>query len=377
MEIKKKSHIGLILILSFILSACQANWEIPVKYGEGTLGVIDKGIVSFYIEKSQEELDSIPLGQMFYDIGYTLIDEVSFITEKQPISTYNWDDIAKSTIISPIGEITLADSTILQPAEIEVTPSDLLSVIDFSILDISPTVVNALELSEFPQTAGRVIYETKADHAVIILLDGTQYQKLSDLVAAGQLPFLGENTTIQRGLTVYPSISTSGSAAFLTGLRPRENGVFGYGYRDTEATTIFDIAAQDGKSVIAIEGNSLPFNLRNAETTLSGDRDGNGFSDDNVYENALDIIETQMPDLLYIHFHEIDDMGHTYGPESDQYESAINRVDGYLASIYNALPESTLMIIFADHGMHTTNEGGNHGTLTADDLIIPIIFLEK
>jgi hypothetical protein len=35
------------------------------------------------------------------------------------------------------------------------------------------------------------------------------------------------------------------------------------------------------------------------------------------------------------------------------------------------------MIIFADHGMHTTNEGGNHGTLTADDLIIPIIFLEK
>jgi predicted AlkP superfamily pyrophosphatase or phosphodiesterase len=84
-----------------------------------------------------------------------------------------------------------------------------------------------------------------------------------------------------------------------------------------------------------------------------------------------------MPDLLYIHFHEIDDMGHTFGPDSDEYASAIERVDHYLAGIYDALPEGVLILIFADHGMHTTQEGGNHGTLTADDLIIPIIILEK
>ena len=377
MEIKKKYHIGLILIVALILSACQTNWAIPVIGSEGTQNVIDKETVSFYIEKSQEEIDIVQLGQMFYDIGYTLIDEVSFITENDRTVTYVWEDIAETTRISSTGEITLGDGARLQPTKIEVIPSDLISEVKYSIMDISPTVIEALDLPVLPESTGQVIYEAEAEHAVMILLDGTQYKKLSDMANAEDLSFLGEGIIIQKGLSVYPSISTSGSAAFLTSLPPLDNGVFGYGYRNTEATTLFDIAAQDGKSVIAIEGNSLPFNLRNAETTLSGDRDGNGFSDDNVYENAMDIIGTQMPDLLYIHFHEIDDMGHKYGPESDQYESAITRVDGYLAGIYNALPESTLMIIFADHGMHTTNEGGNHGTLTADDLIIPMIFLEK
>lgn len=84
-----------------------------------------------------------------------------------------------------------------------------------------------------------------------------------------------------------------------------------------------------------------------------------------------------MPDILYIHFHEIDDMGHEYGPDSEEYASAIIRVDQYLSEIYNTLPEETFIVIFADHGMHATANGGNHGTLTAADLTIPIIFLEK
>ncbi len=59
---------------------------------------------------------------------------------------------------------------------------------------------------------------------------------------------------------------------------------------------------------IAVEGASLPFNLRNAEVILSGDRDNNGWSDDNVYLNAVEVIQNNLPHLLYIHFHEIDDM---------------------------------------------------------------------
>ncbi len=377
MMLKKKFVICISILFIFILNACQSNWEIPVTDNGQKNGVIDKEAVSFYIEKSQEEVASIPLGAMFYDIGFTLISKLSFITGNDPRITYTWDEIADTTMISETGEITLEDGTSLQPDEIEVVTSGLLSHIEYTIMDISPTVANALDLPEFSQTTGKIIYETEVEHAVMILLDGIQYRKLSDLVSAGQISFLGEIGTIHRGLTVYPSISTSGSAAFLTGLPPQENGVFGYGYRTTESTTLFDLAVQEGKSVTAIEGSSLSFNLRNAETTLSGDRDGDGFSDDNVYENAMDVIQSEMPDLLYIHFHEIDDMGHSYGPESNQYTDAIERVDQYLSDIYESLPGSTLIVIFADHGMHTTADGGNHGTLTAEDLIIPIIFLEK
>jgi predicted AlkP superfamily pyrophosphatase or phosphodiesterase len=163
----------------------------------------------------------------------------------------------------------------------------------------------------------------------------------------------------------------------LTGALPEKTKVYGHGYRTTELTTLFDLAVENGLTVHAVEGNSLPFNLRNTEITLSGDRDQNGYSDDNVYSNALEVIETGLPNLLYIHFHEIDDMGHSYGPYSTEYLDAMIRVDGYLEGIVQALPENTLIIITADHGMHKTDDGGNHGTLAANDMQIPIIIIEK
>jgi predicted AlkP superfamily pyrophosphatase or phosphodiesterase len=134
---------------------------------------------------------------------------------------------------------------------------------------------------------------------------------------------------------------------------------------------------ENGGSAIAVEGSSLPFNLRNAEITLSGDKDGNGYSDDNVFLNAMDVIENNMPTMLYIHFHEIDDMGHSYGENSPEYEEALIRVDQYIDQLVEAIPADTLIIITADHGMHTTSDGGNHGTLAAADMLIPITIILK
>ena len=70
-------------------------------------------------------------------------------------------------------------------------------------------------------------------------------------------------------------------------------------------------------------------------------------------------------------------MGHGFGPDSPEYQQALVRVDVYLEDIYTKLPEDSLIAIFADHGMHATLDGGNHGTLTPDDLIIPILFIKK
>jgi predicted AlkP superfamily pyrophosphatase or phosphodiesterase len=86
-----------------------------------------------------------------------------------------------------------------------------------------------------------------------------------------------------------------------------------------------------------------------------------------------------MPDLLFIHFHDVDDQGHSYGPDSPQYEEAIIRVDSYLSQILDALPSNTFITIFADHGMQAdlASNGGNHGQLTESAMVIPIIFIKK
>jgi predicted AlkP superfamily pyrophosphatase or phosphodiesterase len=135
------------------------------------------------------------------------------------------------------------------------------------------------------------------------------------------------------------------------------------------------VAAAGGLEVSAVEGEALAFNLLGAEIQLSGDRDGNGGTDDNVLANALTVLDAGMPDLFFVHFHGIDDAGHTYGPGTPEEEAKIREVDAAVGRLLEALPASTLVIIFADHGMHLVDEEGrlgNHGNLVERDMFIPI-----
>lgn len=370
----------LICVLVILLSApgCLSNWEITLSNTKGFVDTLNKNSVTLHINNSIEVVDSIQLGQLFYASGFSLIDEIT-ITEKSGESQlFTWDEIAENTTINKTGVVNIGDAEI-KPLNITITLSPLLNDISYSILDISPTVVAALGMHGLENAEGQSLIKSNEQYkqVVMILMDGVQFEKFNTMVEDNLLPFFNNQGNINMGLTVYPPITTSATAALLTSQTPEKNGVFGYGYRSTDQTTLFDLAVQNNLSVIAIEGASLPFNLRNADTSLSGDQDGNGYSDDNVMINSLETIQNNLPDLLYIHFHEVDDMGHAFGENSFEYENALIRVDNYIEQIYKALPAHTLVIIFADHGMHTTLDGGNHGNLIAHDLIIPIILITK
>jgi predicted AlkP superfamily pyrophosphatase or phosphodiesterase len=128
-----------------------------------------------------------------------------------------------------------------------------------------------------------------------------------------------------------------------------------------------------------VEGDALSFQLRGADFDLSGDRDGSGGTDDNVLQNTLAVLEEGMPDLFLVHFHGIDDQGHEYGPLTKPEEQKIREVDQAVGQILDRVPSGTLVLIFADHGMHAV-EGqerlGNHGHLIDRDMLIPI-WVEK
>ena len=82
-----------------------------------------------------------------------------------------------------------------------------------------------------------------------------------------------------------------------------------------------------------------------------------------------------MPDLFFVHFHGIDDLGHKLGPGAPGEEEKIREVDLAVGQILERLPTGTLVIIFADHGMHIVDEEGrigNHGHLIPRDMLIPI-----
>jgi len=209
----------------------------------------------------------------------------------------------------------------------------------------------------------------------LIFLDGFGYVRYEEASSAGLIPNLAALGEPLLGLTAYPPSTKVGSAALLTGAPPEVNGVDGRSIRQTGVETLFDVAAAAGREVVAVEGEALSFNLRNTEIQLSGDRDGNGSTDDNVLANALAVLDEGMPDLFFVHFHGIDDAGHTYGPGAPEEKAAIQFVDAAVGQLLEALPAETLVILFADHGMHLVDEEGrvgNHGHLIERDMLIPI-----
>ena len=375
---KKKLTTTIISILFILTTGCQSQWQIEILNQGEPVGSIDTEIFNLYFNAVGIDSETVPMGHFLFHYGFTLIDKISVFNEDELIHSFKWDPFAEYTLVSKSGEIMVGDEK-FTPTAIDITPSILASQIDLSIMDLAPTMAQVLNLPGLPDAQGQPVSDSKAKHAVMILVDGLQYKKLQTLIEQGSLPFFQNIDEINQGTTVYPSITTASTAALLTGAPAQVNGVYGYGYRTTEMQTLFDMAAEHNRSVTAVEGYSLAFNLRNAQVILSGDRDGDGHTDDNVLSNSLEVIKTAMPDLLFIHFHDVDDMGHGFGPDSLEYAAAVMRADGYLSQIFSDLPTDTFIAIFADHGMQKdpNSTGGNHGQLTQSSMIIPIMFLEK
>ena len=374
---KTTTIISIILLAAFLLG-CQPNWQISLKSNDEEVGVIEPDVLRFYIDGIDDGTESITVARILFHYGFNLVDQIELIDQKDNHYVYDWNDIHDTALIDKNRKVTI-ENKIIKPKIINVVPSPLAAEITWSIMDIAPTIAQVIGLPPMPGAHGQSRSNSRAGHGVLIFVDGLQNRRLLSLIDQGLLPFFKSVGEIHKSFTVYPSITTSSTAALLTSTPPYVNGVFGYGFRKTETKTIFDHALENGRSVVAVEGSGLAFNLRNADINLNGDRDGDGFTNDNVHKSTLEVIEAGMPDLLFIHFHDVDDQGHQYGPDSQEYADAIIQVDGYLSEIVSVLPSDTFIIIFSDHGMQKDplGPGGNHGYLTKESMINTIILLEK
>jgi hypothetical protein len=365
------------LCLVFI-SACQPGWALQLKSSRLSMSFTQKDFNKYKKEYSQiENCQGLPLNDVLYRSGFEIIDSVEFNTRSGGIEKIDWNKKGEEGCINALGQITFGsqkiDSNSATINEISLGSNTT------RILDIPPTALAALGIT--PQgMAGKKIIDGSYSHVVLIYLDGFGYSIYENALTNNLLHNLTNNSSIKEGITVYPPRTSVVSAAILTGLPPIRNGVIENGIRNTDTPTIFDLISKSGKKSIAVEGQSLAFNLRNTKVILSGDRDLNGNTDDNVFANAEEVINTEMPDLLWIHFHGIDDTGHTFGPGSQQVKDKISELDAYYGKITDELPVNTLIITFADHGMHAVSEEGregNHGNLILSDMVIPVFIETK
>jgi len=96
--------------------------------------------------------------------------------------------------------------------------------------------------------------------------------------------------------------------------------------------------------------------------------------EDDAFDHALAYLESDRPDLLFIHLDHVDNAGHTYGWETPEYLAAVEKADAMLGKLLRTLDRlnlrgTTTILLTADHG----GIGKSHGGLTMNELEIPWI----
>jgi hypothetical protein len=379
----KKNRLTAILALTLLvlLVGCRPLWQGEVTRPDGSSFPVDRQVLE-RLSDFAEEIDGgqgIPLERVLLEAGHWSVERLIAVESGGTRHEFEWAAVADHAWWLDDGRIWIEGQR-LDVSRLEVKPAALLGQVQVHITDIAPTAAAALGLPAPAQATGQALEVPPASHVLLLFLDGLGYIRYTEARQDGLVPHLATLGEPLVGLTTYPPCTSVATASLLTGAPPEVHGVDQRGIRKTEIETLFDVATAAGRRVVAVEGEALAFNLRNAEFQLSGDRDGNGSTDDNVLANGLAVLEEGMPDLFFVHFHGIDDAGHTYGPGAPEECATIRTEDAAVGQLIEAMPSDTLILIFADHGMHWVNEGGrlgNHGHLIERDMFIPIFVVVK
>lgn len=201
-----------------------------------------------------------------------------------------------------------------------------------------------------------------------IFIDGFSAGQYEYARENGLIPYIAGLGHMDTALTIFKPVTNSGYAAMITGQPPAVNGILDRRYREVKVDTIFDYVSSLEKISVIIEGNANIITTH-GDPILNTDINGDGFTDDEVFDSAKKHIYGS--DYAFVHFHGVDDSGHDYGDISEETMKKITEVDGYVKELVGNW--NGKVIITADHGMHSTKDGGSHGEFRYEDMVIPYI----
>ncbi|MCP3984002.1 MAG: hypothetical protein GY723_06415 [bacterium] len=155
-------------------------------------------------------------------------------------------------------------------------------------------------------------------------------------------------------VTVVPSITMTSHASMLSGLVPKEHGVFFNRFepwRKLRFPTIYSICreAQLGCGLFAGKRKFVHF----AEYESGVERYQYAEDSEEVFRRALHYAEQRDPDFLFVHLAEVDRMGHQEGWGSTPQRLAIADIDAQLGEFVDgliALARPLAILVTADHG---------------------------
>jgi predicted AlkP superfamily pyrophosphatase or phosphodiesterase len=208
---------------------------------------------------------------------------------------------------------------------------------------------------------------------VIISIDGLR----PDAAAQADAPILDalrvQGAYAPAARAVLPSVTLINHASMLGGMSPEKHGIdWNSNQPDlgkVSGPTVFSVAHEAGLSTAMVVGKPKLEHLVLTDTVDTYIYAG--FTDRQVINKVIPLIETDMPHLLFVHLPDVDSAGHALGWMSLGQLLAVAHTDSVIGEVMESLKtqgylEQTLLIITSDHG----GIGFKHGSDSPEDSTI-------
>ncbi|MDC5697829.1 alkaline phosphatase family protein [Intrasporangium calvum] len=206
--------------------------------------------------------------------------------------------------------------------------------------------------------------------AVVVLVDGLGHDLLRE--RSGHAPFLRRHLPdAHRVPCGFPTTTATSMGTFGTGLPPGAHGLVGMQVLDPQVDrlvnelswedgpdprrwqphgTVFEAAENAGVEVTMVgphyfEGSGL------TTAALRGARFASARTLEDRVDAAVAAVRAAPRALVYLYWGEVDKVGHVHGSRSWQWGDEVESVDQALAALSRQVPDDTLIVVTADHGM--------------------------
>lgn len=224
-----------------------------------------------------------------------------------------------------------------------------------------------------PPPAGR---DTVADHVVILSEDGLRPDAIALAGAPSHAALMRDGAYTLRARTIRQASTLPSHAAMLSGFDVAEHGLHWNSWHPErgfiKVPTVLSVAMNAGKGAAAFVGKWKLQHIAHPGGVDVFSRPG--YLCKKVVEQAAAYFTSKRPQVLFVHFSDPDEEGHSVGWMSEPQLKAIRNTDKCLDTLVDAIKQSdvaarTLLIISADHGGH----GRNHSGAIDEDRLIPWI----
>ncbi|MBO0441016.1 alkaline phosphatase family protein [Candidatus Enterococcus ikei] len=227
---------------------------------------------------------------------------------------------------------------------------------------------------------------------IVVILDGCRYD-----TAVAQLGFLNHLIEHDQGSLIQvraemPSNSRPLYEVLMTGTPTYQNHIYtNNSCQRSQQVSLFDLVTENGGTTGAAAYswyselyNQAPYNskvdrIQNDEKKLIQHGifyNEDTYPDSHLFADAHYLINEYEPDYVVVHSMNIDDTGHRYTADSNEYQWAVNRADGLLGEFLPEwLEKGYQIVVTADHGM---DEFGLHGGNLSTHREVPLyLFSDK